>query len=121
MFTAIAEDFYDLWEKVSCFVALAPITYLGGSHNQIFEMLEKAIPTLKKFLDDLDENQGLIETAALTAGKLVGTAVAATGFIPLAYGMGSALFNWDANKIFVQCLKIYVTFLISWNSILKIH
>jgi len=36
MFTALAEDFDDLREKVSCFVALAPITYLGGSHNEIF-------------------------------------------------------------------------------------
>ena len=53
MFTALAEDFDDLREKVSCFVALAPITYLGGSHNQIFEILEKAIPALKKFLDEL--------------------------------------------------------------------
>lgn len=56
---------------------------------------------IKKFLDDLDENQGFLESAAYTAGKLVGkTALSMGSLVPLAYGIGSALFNWDANKIF---------------------
>ena len=54
MFTALAEDFDNIREQVSVFVALAPITYLGGSHNQLFQLLEKGIPAVKKFLDDLD-------------------------------------------------------------------
>jgi L-rhamnose mutarotase len=56
---------------------------------------------VKKFLDDLDENQGFLEALGLTAAKLVGkTAVAASGVIPVVYGIGSAIFNWDADKIF---------------------
>jgi L-rhamnose mutarotase len=56
---------------------------------------------VKKFLDDLDENQGFLEALGLTAAKLVGkTAVAVGGVIPVVYGIGSALFNWDRDKIF---------------------
>ena len=56
---------------------------------------------VKKFLDDLDENQGFMEALGLTAAKLVGkTAVAVGGILPVVYGIGSALFNWDADKIF---------------------
>ena len=54
MFTALAEDFGDIRNKVSCFVALAPITYLGGSHNEFFELLAPAIPTIQKWLNDFE-------------------------------------------------------------------
>ena len=46
MFTALAEDFGDIRNKVSHFVALAPITYLGGSHNEFFELLAPLLPVI---------------------------------------------------------------------------
>jgi hypothetical protein len=56
---------------------------------------------IKKFLDDLDENQGFLSEATNTVGKLIGkTVLAVGGVIPLVYGMASGLFTWDANKIF---------------------
>jgi len=54
MFTALAEDFGDLRNKVTHFVALAPITYLGGSHNEFFELLAPLFPVIKKWLNDLE-------------------------------------------------------------------
>jgi hypothetical protein len=56
---------------------------------------------IKKFLDDLDENQGFLAEATNTVFKLVGkTALSVGSLIPLVYGMASGLFTWDANKIF---------------------
>ena len=56
---------------------------------------------VKLFLDQLDENQGFLEAAGVTAGKLVGRfSLAATSIIPTVYGVGSALFNWDKSKLF---------------------
>lgn len=55
---------------------------------------------LKRFIDDLDNNQGWMSEMYNTSAKLIGkTAVGATYLIPLIYGMGSALINKDANKI----------------------
>lgn len=55
---------------------------------------------IKKFLDDLDENQGILAELGNTVAKLTGLAWGVAGVVPLAYGLGSALFNWDASKIF---------------------
>jgi hypothetical protein len=56
---------------------------------------------IKKFLDDLDENQGFIEEAATFASKLVGkTALSISSLIPTVYGLGKGLFTWDAKNIF---------------------
>lgn len=56
---------------------------------------------LKKFLDDLDENQGFLQESFNTAIKLIGrTATAVTGLIPFTYGLGKGLFTWDAQNIF---------------------
>lgn len=56
---------------------------------------------VKKFLDDLDENQGFLQESFNTATKLLGrTATAVGGVIPLAYGLGKGLFTWDAQNIF---------------------
>lgn len=56
---------------------------------------------MKKFLDDLDENQGFLAALGNTATKLVGkTALNVASIIPTVVGLGSALINWDSNKIF---------------------
>ena len=56
---------------------------------------------VKKFLDDLDENQGFLSESLNTATKLIGkSAVAISGLIPLTYGLGKGLFTWDAQNIF---------------------
>ena len=56
---------------------------------------------VKKFLDDLNENQGFVEEAATFASKLVGkTALAISSLIPTVYGLGKGLFTWDAKNIF---------------------
>jgi len=56
---------------------------------------------VNQYLDDLDENQGVLEAATKTVGKLLGrTLTAIGGVIPTVYGMGSALFNWDSAKLF---------------------
>jgi len=60
---------------------------------------------LKKFLDDLDENQGFLAALGNTGAKLVGkTATAVGGLIPLTYGVGAALFSWDSKKLFDNTL-----------------
>lgn len=60
---------------------------------------------LKKFLDDLDENQGFLAALGNTGAKLVGkTATAVGGLIPLTYGIGAALFSWDSKKLFDNTL-----------------
>lgn len=56
---------------------------------------------VNQYLDDLDENQGVLESTVKTVGKLLGrTLTAIGGVIPTVYGMGSALFNWDSAKLF---------------------
>lgn len=55
---------------------------------------------VKKFLDELDENQGFLATAGNTFGKLTGLAWNVVGLVPLVYGLGEALFTWDASKIY---------------------
>ena len=60
---------------------------------------------LKKFLDDLDENQGFLAALGNTGAKLVGkTATAVGGLIPLTYGIGASLFSWDSKKLFDNTL-----------------
>ena len=56
---------------------------------------------LKKFLDDLDENQAWYETTFNNLIKLpLDIALGVGSLIPLAYGMGKALFNGDSKYIF---------------------
>lgn len=50
MFTALAENFGDVQNKVNLFVALAPITHLFGSHNEFFNALSKSIPLARQVL-----------------------------------------------------------------------
>ena len=60
---------------------------------------------LKKFVDKLDEDQGFFDALYNTGQKLIGkTAIAVSSIIPLVVGVGSALINWDANKIFNNTL-----------------
>jgi len=55
MFTALAEDFGDLEDKINLFVALAPITHLAGSHNAAFwEEISGIIPVLRDLLNAFD-------------------------------------------------------------------
>ena len=56
---------------------------------------------VKKFLDELDENQGFIASAGNTLAKLVGkTALNVGGLVPLTYGLAKGLFTWDAQNVF---------------------
>ena len=50
MFTALAENFGDVQNKINLFVALAPITHLFGSHNEFFNALSKSIPLARQVL-----------------------------------------------------------------------
>ena len=55
----------------------------------------------KQFIDDLDENQSWYTEVGLSAARLVGnTAVATAGnLLGSIYAAGSALINWDSNKL----------------------
>jgi hypothetical protein len=56
---------------------------------------------VKNFIDDLDENQGILEEGYNTLGKFLGkTTLSVTSVLPLIYGLGSSLINWDSSKIF---------------------
>lgn len=48
MFTALSRDFGQLDEKISIFVALAPITHLIGCHNSFIKSVSKSIPFIRK-------------------------------------------------------------------------
>jgi hypothetical protein len=54
MFAALAEDFGQLDQKISIFVALAPITHLIGSHNSLIKQVSKSIPVVKNIMDKLN-------------------------------------------------------------------
>lgn len=56
---------------------------------------------VKAFIDDLDENQGFISEMGRTISKITGkTALNVAGVIPAIYGVGSAIANLDASKVF---------------------
>lgn len=56
---------------------------------------------VKRFLDELDENQGFLQESVNTLTKLVGrTATAVTGLVPFTYGLAKGLFTWDAQNVF---------------------
>ena len=60
---------------------------------------------LKQFVDKLDADQGFFDALGNTTQKLLGkTAVAVSSIVPLVVGIGSAVINWDANKIFNNTL-----------------
>ena len=46
MFTALAQNFGNMSEKVNFFVALAPVAKLGGSFNWFYEILSFIYPAL---------------------------------------------------------------------------
>ena len=50
MFTALAENFGNVHEKINLFVALAPITHLIGSHFALFNSIYKSVPAIKSLL-----------------------------------------------------------------------
>lgn len=51
MFTALAEGHGQLDQKLSLFVALAPITHLIGAHNPLFKSLSTSVPVIKSILE----------------------------------------------------------------------
>jgi hypothetical protein len=56
---------------------------------------------VKRFLDELDENQGFLKEAGNTITKLIGkTFTAVTGLVPFTYGLAKGLFTWDAQNVF---------------------
>lgn len=57
---------------------------------------------VKRFIDELDENQKWYESSFNNVAKLIGSTIwnTAGGLVPTAYGIGSALFNWDASKFY---------------------
>ena len=60
---------------------------------------------VKKLMDDLDENQGFFNSLGQFGGNFLGqTALAVTSIIPLVWGVGKAVVNWDANHIFNNTL-----------------
>jgi hypothetical protein len=60
---------------------------------------------MKRFLDDLDENQGWVEENFKTGLKFLGsTALAVTSIIPTVWGIGSSLINLDAKNLFDNSL-----------------
>ena len=50
MFTALANNYGDLNEKINLFVALAPITHLFGSHFAFFNNIYKSVPSIRSLL-----------------------------------------------------------------------
>ena len=56
---------------------------------------------LKKFVDDLDENQGWVSSLGNNFAKLLGSTTAKIGanIIAPVYGIGSALYNMDGSKV----------------------
>ncbi len=64
---------------------------------------EKQYPlAVKKFIDDLDANQGWMAETALTFAKFIGKIAVGVPATMLAsvYGAGSALVNWDSRKFY---------------------
>lgn len=57
MFTALAEDFGQLKDKINLFVALAPITNLGGSNDKFFHTLAVSLPMVKGMLKMIGMNE----------------------------------------------------------------
>jgi hypothetical protein len=64
---------------------------------------EKQYPlAVKKFIDDLDANQGWMAETSLTFAKFIGKIAVGVPATMLAsiYGAGSALVNWDSRKFY---------------------
>lgn len=57
MFTALAENIDDMTSKINIFIALAPITYIGGSHNELFKSVSVSLPYIWDFLGSLNINE----------------------------------------------------------------
>ena len=56
---------------------------------------------VKKFIDKLDEDQGIATELGLTALNLIGkTAIAITGLVPMVAGGVYGLMTWDSTKVF---------------------
>lgn len=67
---------------------------------------EKQYPlAVKKFMDDLDENQGWYTELALSTAKFLGkTALSVGSVVPTIYGAGAALIAGDSSKVFDNTL-----------------
>jgi hypothetical protein len=113
----LAEGIPDSWERAQFIdkhgekmVQLAtPDTYALNFEQDLFDLNvynQKQYPkAVKKFIDDLDENQGIASEMFNIVTSLVGkTAVAMSGLIPLFYGIGSAIINGDRTKVFDNTL-----------------
>jgi len=53
MFTALAENFGDLNDKINLFVALAPVTYLQDSTDALMKYAADFFPTLQTTFEEL--------------------------------------------------------------------
>lgn len=54
MFTALADNIDDITEKINVFVALAPITYVGGEHNELLKAFSVSIPVITNLLSTMN-------------------------------------------------------------------
>lgn len=54
MFTALAEDIDHMTDKINVFIALAPITYIGGTHNTFWNTITRTLPIVKKMLNSMN-------------------------------------------------------------------
>lgn len=52
MFTALAEGFGDLSNKVNLYIAMAPVLYLGYSSDSFFKELSGVLKLVKEALDE---------------------------------------------------------------------
>lgn len=50
MFAALAENIDKMIDKINVFIALAPITYNGGSHNAFLRTMSVSLPMIYDFL-----------------------------------------------------------------------
>lgn len=53
MFSALAEKFGDLDQKLNLFVALAPVTRLDEASNELYHTLANIYPYVKTIFDSL--------------------------------------------------------------------
>ena len=54
MFSALADGYGDLQNKINVFIALAPIIHVHGTHDNFIYTISKSIPLVKTFLDSVN-------------------------------------------------------------------
>ena len=67
MFTALAENFGNLKEKVNLFVAMAPVVYIGRTSDSFFKELAGMLDVVKDALDELELYEFFGEGWSLTS------------------------------------------------------